>query len=201
MLKKVKVYGTLRKFLGQAEFEVDLNTPREAISFLVCNFKGIEKHMAEQFYTIQVGSRIITEDLLNFRSQDDIKIIPVVHGNFIQILLGAGALFGASAVTTAGTLLGSKLLATVAASALTTIGTSMVVDGVTSMLTPQQNTASAVSKQDSLDPSALASNYSFTGLTNISQAGIPVNLVYGEILVGSIVVSNGVDTVQIEGNN
>ena len=66
MLKKIKVYGTLRKFLGQSEFEVDLNTPREAISFLVCNFKGIEEHMAEQFYTIQVGARKITEDLLNF---------------------------------------------------------------------------------------------------------------------------------------
>jgi len=47
----------------------------------------------------------------------------------------------------------------------------------------------------------LASNYSFTGLTNISQAGIPVNLAYGEILVGSIVVSNGIDTVQVEGTN
>ena len=199
MLKKIKVYGTLRKFLGQAEFEVDLNTPREAISFLVCNFKGIEKHMAEQFYTIQVGARVITEDLLNFRTQDDIKIIPVVHGNFLQILLGAGALFGSSTIGT--TLLGSKLLATVATSALTSIGTSMVIDGVTSMLTPQQNTSSAVSGQDSLDPSALASNYSFTGLTNISNAGVPVNLVYGEILVGSIVVSNGVDTVQVEGNN
>tara|TARA_R100001086_G_scaffold53231_1_gene23772 strand:+ start:1122 stop:1727 length:606 start_codon:yes stop_codon:yes gene_type:complete len=201
MLKKIKVYGTLRKFLGQAEFEVDLNTPREAISFLVCNFKGIEKHMADQFYTIQVGARVITEDLLSFRSQDDIKIIPVVHGNFIGLLLGAGALFGASAISTAGTLLGSKLLASVAVSALTSIGTSMVIDGVTSMLTPQQNTSSAVSGQNSLDPSALASNYSFTGLTNISNAGIPVNLVYGEILVGSIVVSNGVDTVQVEGNN
>ena len=199
MLKKIKVYGTLRKFLGQAEFEVDLNTPREAISFLVCNFKGIEEHMAKQFYTIQVGARIITEDLLNFRSEDDIKIIPVVHGNFFQILLGAGALFGSSTIGT--TLLGSKLLATVATSVLTTVGTSMVIDGVTSMLTPQQNTSSAVSGQDSLDPSALASNYSFTGLTNISNAGVPVNLVYGEILVGSIVVSNGVDTVQVEGNN
>ena len=199
MLKKIKVYGTLRKFLGQSEFEVDLNTPREAISFLICNFKGIEKHMADQLYTIQVGARVITEDLLNFRSQDDIKIIPVVHGNFLQILLGAGALFTSSTVGT--TLLGSKLLATVATSVLTTVGTSMVIDGVTSMLTPQQNTSSAVSGQDSLDPSALASNYSFTGLTNISNAGVPVNLVYGEILVGSIVVSNGVDTVQVEGNN
>ena len=197
MLKKIKVYGTLRKFLGQAEFEVDLNTPREAISFLVCNFKGIEKHMADQFYTIQVGARVITEDLLNFRSQDDIKIIPVVHGNFLPILLGAGALFGASAVGNLGVFLGQKLLV----SALQVIGTSMVIDGVTSMLTPQIDTSSAVSGQNSLDPSALASNSSFTGLTNISNAGVPVNLVYGEILVGSIVVSNGVDTVQVEGNN
>ena len=199
MLKKIKVYGTLRKFLGQAEFEVDLNTPREAISFLVCNFKGIEKHMAEQIYTIQVGTKVITEDLLNFRSQDDIKIIPVVHGNFLPILLGAGALFAKSAIP--AKILGSTLLSTVVTTTLATIGTSMVVDGVTSMLTPQQNNQSVASGQDSLDPAALASNYSFTGLTNISNAGVPVNLVYGEILVGSIVVSNGVDTVQVEGNN
>ena len=195
MLKKIKVYGTLRKFLGQAEFEVDLNTPREAISFLVCNFKGIEEHMAEQFYTIQVGARKITEDLLNFNTQEDIRIIPVVHGNFFPILLGAGALFGASAIT-ASTFLGSTLLV----NALTAVGTSMLIDGVTSMLSPQQSNLSPTG-QDSLDPAALASNYSFTGLTNISNAGVPVNLVYGEILVGSIVVSNGVDTVQVEGNN
>ena len=195
MLKKIKVYGTLRKFLGQSEFDVDLNTPREAISFLVCNFKGIEEHMAEQFYTIQVGAKVITEDLLNLNTQDDIKIIPVVHGNFFPILLGAGALFGASAIT-AGTFLGSTLLV----NALTAVGTSMLIDGVTQMLSPQQNNLSPTG-QDVLDPAALASNYSFTGLTNISRAGIPVNLVYGEIVVGSIVVSNGVDTVQVEGNN
>ena len=200
MLKKIKVYGTLTKFLGQAEFEVDLNTPKEAISFLVCNFKGIEKHMADQFYTIQVGAKVITEELLNLNSKDDIKIIPVVHGNFLGILLGVGALFGGSAVAAGTTFLGSGLLATVVSGALTSIGTSMVVDGVTSMLSPQQSNLSPTG-QDALDPAALASNYSFTGLTNISRAGVPVNLVYGEIVVGSIVVSNGVDTVQVEGNN
>ena len=199
MLKKIKVYGTLRKFLGKAEFEVDLNTPREAISFLVCNFKGIEEHMADQIYMIQVGAKVITEDLINLNTQDDIKIIPLVHGNFFQILLGAGALFAKSAIP--AKILGSTLLSTVVTTTLATVGTSMVVDGVTSMLTPQQNNQSVASGQDSLDPAALASNYSFTGLTNISNAGVPVNLVYGEILVGSIVVSNGVDTVQVEGNN
>jgi len=196
MYKKIKVYGTLRKFLGQSEFKVDLNTPREAISFLICNFEGIEKHMAEQFYTIQVGARVITEDLLNFRSQDDIKIIPVVHGNFFPILLGGLLTSLGSGTTILGLTLGSMV-----APIATAIGTSMLIDGVTSMLTPQETTSSTVSGQNSLDPSALASNYSFTGLTNISNAGVPVNLVYGEILVGSIVVSNGVDTVQVEGNN
>ena len=199
MLKKIKVYGTLRKFLGQAEFEVDLNKPIEAISFLKCNFKGVEEHMAKQHYRIQCGSKIITEDLLNLNTQDDIKIIPLVHGNFLPILLGAGALFGSSAI--AATTFGSTILGTLLTSALTSIGTSMLIDGVTSMLSPQQSTMSPTSQQDSLDPAALASNYSFTGLTNISNAGVPVNLVYGEIVVGSVVVSNGVDTVQVEGNN
>lgn len=197
MLKKIKVYGTLRKFLGQAEFEVNLNTPREAISFLVCNFKGIEEHMAKQFYTIQVGARVITEDLLNFKSQDDIKIIPVVHGNIVGLFLGVGALFGATAVSAATTFFGQALLVT----SLQAIGATLLIDGVTSMLTPQIDPSSAISGLNSTDPSALASNYSFTGLTNISNAGVPVNLVYGEIMVGSIVVSNGVDTVQVEGNN
>ena len=183
MLKKIKVYGTLRKFLGQAEFEVDLNTPREAISFLICNFKGIEKHMADQLYTIQVGAKIITEDLLNLNTQDDIKIIPLVHGNFFNFIIGAALKF------VAPKFIGSSLIV----NALGAIGTSM--------LSPQQQTFNPQNGQDSLDPAALASNYSFTGLTNISNAGVPVNLVYGEILVGSIIVSNGVDTVQVEGNN
>ena len=194
MLKKIKVYGTLRKFLGQSEFEVDLNTPREAISFLLCNFKGIEQHMAQQFYTIRVGAKIITEDLLNLNTEDDIKIIPVVHGNFFPALIGLGLKFVAPKI---GGFIGANLISTV----LGVIGTNMIIDGVTNMLSPQQSNQSAVGQQDSLDPAALASNYSFTGLTNISNAGVPVNLVYGEILVGSIVVSNGVDTVQVEGSN
>ena len=70
------------------------------------------------------------------------------------------------------------------------------------MLTPQRTQQPQGGRNaDPLDPSALASNYSFTGLTNVSQAGVPVNLAYGEILVGSIVVSNGIDTVQVEGTN
>ena len=195
MLKRIKVYGTLRKFLGQSEFEVDLNTPQEAISFLKCNFKGVEKHMAEQYYTIQCGSKVITDDLFNMSTQEDIRIIPLVHGNIIPIILGAGAIFAGTAVAAIGSTFAIALGAV-----LTSVGTSMLINGVTELLTPQVNPTGPTG-MSSIDPAALSSNYSFTGLTNVANAGVPVNLVYGEILTGSIVVSNGVTTVQIEGTN
>ena len=197
MLKKIKVYGRLRKFIGESVLEADVNSPLEAISFLHCNFKGLEKHMANQHYVINCGNLKITEDLLNLKTESDIQIIPLAHGNFLPILFGAGALFASSAVASLGTFLGQTLLV----NALTAVGTSMLIDGVTQLIAPQQNMNSAASNMDQTDPAALASNYSFTGLTNVSRAGVPVNLVYGEILVGSITISNGVDTVQVEGSN
>ena len=196
MLKKIKVYGRLRKFIGQSVLEADVNSPLEAISFLHCNFKGLEKHMADQHYQINCGDLKITDDLLNLKTESDIQIIPLAHGNFIQFLLGAGALFGASTIT-AGTFLGSTLLV----NALTAVGTSMLIDGVTQLIAPQQQNQVGPSQMEQDDPAALASNYSFTGLTNVSRAGVPINLVYGEIFVGSITISNGVDTVQVRGSN
>ena len=178
MLKKIKVYGRLRKFIGQSVLEADVNSPLEAISFLHCNFKGLEKHMADQHYQINCGDLKITDDLLNLKTESDIQIIPLAHGNFIQFLLGAGALFGASTIT-AGTFLGSTLLV----NALTAVGTSMLIDGVTQLIAPQQQNQVSASQMEQDDPAALASNYSFTGLTNVSRAGVPINLVYGEIFV------------------
>ena len=199
-MKKIKLYGRLRKFVGQAEFEADVNSPIEAISFLACNFKGIEKHMATQHYAINCGDLTVTEELLNMRTDSDIQIIPLAHGNFF-FSLGLGALFKFGAGKVGTTLLGSKLLATVATTVLTSVGTSMVIGGITEMLSPTAPSRDPSSGMDEFDPAALASNYSFTGLTNISRAGVPVNLVFGEILTGSITISNGVDTVQVEGSN
>ena len=191
MLKKITVYGNLRKFLGQSTFEADVNSPREAFSFLYCNFKGVEEHMKEQLYIVKIGAKTITSYLLNINTQKEIKIIPVVHGNFFTIVLGLALKYGAKKY------IASKLIAAVVGY----VANYLILKGVNDMISPQEDTRNPVSGQDSLDPSALASNYSFTGLTNISNAGVPVNLAYGEILVGSIVVSNGVDTVQVEGTN
>ena len=191
MLKKITVYGKLRKFLGQSTFEADVNNAREAFSFLFSNFKGLEKHMREQLYVVKIGAKVITTDLINMNTEKEIKIIPVVHGNFFTFVLGLALKYGAKKYIT------NKILTTV----VSYVATSLILKGVNDMLAPQQDTRNPISNQDSLDPAALASNYSFTGLTNISNAGVPLNIAYGEILVGSIVVSNGVDTVQLECTN
>ena len=61
MLTKIKVYGVLRKYVGQSEFSADINNPNEAFSFLYSNFKGLEKHMAEQIYCVKVGDKTISQ--------------------------------------------------------------------------------------------------------------------------------------------
>ena len=191
-MKKIRVYGRLRKFLGKAEFEADVASPLEALSFLNCNFKGVEEHMAQQPYTIMCGDLAISEELINLQTDADIRIIPLVHGNFFSLILGAGLKLFAKKVVL------PKLLTTI----ISTVATQMIFSGVNQILTPQRReNKSAASEMDRTDPSAYAASYSFTGLTNVSQAGVPVNLVFGEILVGSITVSNGVDTVQVEGTN
>ena len=197
---KVKVYGKLRKFVGQSFFDLEITSPKEAFSFLVNNFQGIKEHIKEQEYCIMAGDVRITEDLLDMQTQSEIKIIPVVHGEFLNFILGAAAIFGGKAVAgaTAG-ILGAKILgttvATLAGAALTSIGVNMVIGGVTDMLTPdvQQPQQSGM---DQTDPQALRS-FNFTGLANVSKQGVPIPIVYGEVMVGSVIVSAGVDTFQI----
>ena len=82
MLRKIKVYGRLRKFLGQAEFEADAKNVIEVISFLRCNFKGIERHMMNQEYKIAdnlLGIRITFEQFEDkLKSEDKKKLFSLL---------------------------------------------------------------------------------------------------------------------------
>ena len=49
-LKKIKVYGKLRQFLGKSYFMAAVKSPQQAMSFLMANFEGIQKHMNDQIY-------------------------------------------------------------------------------------------------------------------------------------------------------
>ena len=185
MLRKIKVYGKLRQILGQSTFEADLNNVGQAFSFLYNNFPELQPHLHNQLYRVWTGKTMVTDQTLHMIGHEEIKIIPVATGS--KFLAGA-ALLGASKFV------GSTLIA----SALASIGMSMVIDGVTQLIAPKPSINP--SGMEPTDPSSLASNYSFSGITNISRSGVPINLIYGETIVGSVTVSNGIDTVQVRGD-
>ena len=184
---KLTIYGRLRKFVGQSSFEINAKSPKEAFSFLVNNFQGVREHIKDQEYCIMAGDIRITEDLLDLQTESEIKIIPVVHGELF--FLAAGALFTAwgAGATILGITIGAALQSTFLA-----IGINMLIGGVTDMLTPDPKPFGADRQEDPQDP-----NYNFTGLLNNSKQGVPINIIYGETLVGSTVVSSSIDTFQV----
>ena len=194
---KLTIYGRLRKFIGQSTFEIKAKSPKEAFSFLINNFAGVAEHIKDQEYCVMAGDLRVSEELLDMQTESDIKIVPVVHGEIFGIIFGVGALLGGSAVaaSTAG-ILGATILGTtvgaIAGAALTTIGINMVIGGVTDMLTPDPDPSSFKRQEDPDDPS-----FVFTGLLNNSKQGVPINIIYGETLIGSTVVSSSVDTFQV----
>ena len=189
---KLTIYGRLRKFIGQSTFEIKANSAKEVFSFLINNFKGVKEHMKDQEYCVMAGDLRISEELLDMQTESNIKIVPVVHGEFLPILLGIGAIAGGSAIAAGGvTILGITIGASVG-TVLTAVGTSFLIQGVTDLFTPDPKPFQSSRQEDPQDPS-----YTFTGLLNNTKQGVPINIIYGEILVGSTVVSSSVDTFQV----
>ena len=198
-LKKIKVYGKLRQFLGQSYFEAAVKSPQQAFAFLKANFEGVEKHMNDQLYKIKMGGRVVTEEFLTMSGQGDIQIIPVATGAGPAIPIIGGIIgIGAGAAAAATTLTGAAgfLVGTVLSTALTTIGTSMLIGGVTDLISPTQP-ASNISQVGDTDPS-MRGSYSFSGIQNVSNAGVPIPIIYGSVFTGSVIISAGSDTAQVK---
>jgi len=179
---KLTIYGRLRKFIGQSTFEIKAKSPKEAFSFLLNNFSGIKEHIKDQEYCVMAGDLLITEKLLDVQTKSDIKIIPVVHGEILPFIAGA-AFIGASTI--------GAIAGTAFATALASIGTGLILQGVSNLIAPPPTNPNIRRQEDPQDAS-----YVFTGLLNNSKQGVPINIVYGETLIGSTVVSSSVDTFQ-----
>lgn len=195
-LKKIKVYGKLRQFLGKPYFMAAVKSPQQAMSFLIANFEGVQKHMNDQIYKVKMGGRVITEEYLSMTGQGDIQIIPIAIGSgFVAAVVGAVFGGAAAAVTTVASVAGAVLTSSVVTTALTTIGTSLVIGGITDLLSPQ-NPVPDVSSVSDIDPS-IRGSYSFSGIQNVSNSGVPIPIIYGLVFSGSIIISSGTDSTQV----
>jgi predicted phage tail protein len=208
MLRKIKLYGHLAKFVGRRVLEADVATAAEAVRMLVANFPGLEQHMAEQYYRVTVGTYDLgLDEIHDPAGQQDIKIMPVVvgaGGAAGKIALGIGLIALSFAFPGAGVFgAGFGVFGPLAASTISTlttvgnlisiVGASLILGGVSELISPVPKIAQGPDTAD--DP---RKSYNFSGIQQTSRQGVPVPCVYGLTLVGSVVISAGTDTVQVQ---
>jgi len=215
MLRKIKVYGRLSKFLGWRTFEADVSSAAEAMRFLLANWPEVRKHMSDQYYKVNVGAYNVGSDELQDPAgeNDAITIVPVMVGSkgffkssigkvitgvaLIGLTVATGG-FGGAAIGTAafGAAAGSSIAV---GSIVAGIGVSIALSGVAQALSPVPDYPTPGEGANDFDMDT-NSNYAFGGITNVSRSGVPLPLIYGyEVFCGSITVSNGIDTAQVKG--
>lgn len=186
MLKKIKLYGDLAEKFGY-EFELAVRTPAEAIKALCANFPKMKQHLQSdtQGYIVKVeGTSKDVEGLfLPIGSRETLHIIPNISGagktpgvNIIigAVLIYAGVMFAGGPTNPVG-------------SFLINAGASMIFAGVAALLfAPSERVPDA---NDKNKPS-----YQFNGVVNTTKEGYPVPIGYGELIVGSAIISGGLNT-------
>ena len=204
MLRTVKVYGHLAEHCGQSVFEALVRTPAEAIRFLLCNFPGLRGVMRDGHY--KVAASDLELDLADHPEQlhyplgtdEVVRVIPVITGaGGVGKILAGAALIGLSLAFPGGGLFGGTVFGflggpaasagflTAVGTGISAIGASLVLGGVSDLITP-------VPRAPDVDNDP-RENFNFSGIQNVTREGVPVPIVYGEIIVGSVVVSAGLN--------
>ena len=189
-IKTIRLYGELGKRFGR-EFKLDVQSPAEAVRALRVIVPGIQAYLAEHaksaFKSFVGGSNRSDEVGAPCSDMEVIRIAPTVQGASAvgRIILGV-ALLAFAWWNPLGWTAGSAML-----TGVTGMGMSMVLGGVVQLLSPQQTYDSAASERPENRPS-----YNFNGPVNTTAQGHPVPLCYGRMIVGSAVISAGIETRQ-----
>ncbi len=199
-MKTVKVYGALKKYLGQSVFNFDVSTPAEAMQALCANFKGLDKYLVDSekdgiVYDVKLGKQVIEEKNINdlvapWSSKDVFSIRPVIQGagrGFGRFLLGA-ALLGVGFLIPTNIAIGTFGGEIFVHTALKQFGALMMLSGAAEMLSPQP--------QLPTEPNLLESS-ALSGLGNVNNQGTPIPICYGRAFVGSVIISTGLDTDEV----
>ena len=212
-MKVVKVYGALRKRLGQCRFELEAATPAQAIKALCVNFPGLDKWLIDSEkdgvgYRVTVSKEKATEQDISplsmpWSEKDVFSITPVIAGagrGLGAILAGValigiavasgGAGFAFNATQGVG-FVGTGAVPSALAAAAGNIGIGLVFMGIAQTLSPQP------SLDSTLDESAQLESFSFSNVVNTSKQGLPVPIAYGRVFVGSAIISSGLDVDEV----
>ena len=189
-MKTIRLYGEMGQRFGR-EFHLNVKSPAEAIRALSVQLPGFRTYLhenAKNAFKVFTGGRNAHQSLADPCADSEvIRIAPVVQG------AGAAARIVLGVVILAFTWWNPMGWA--ASSALMTgavgMGMSLVLGGVIQLLSPQATASGSESEAVENKPS-----YNFNGPVNTTAQGHPVPLCYGRMIVGSAVISAGLETRQ-----
>jgi len=196
-MKKIQLLGELGKKFGKS-FSMDVKNPAEAIRALCINFPAFKQHLLDSekrgvAYKVLLGNEAQSvDDLHNPAGKQSIKLVPILQGAGGNALTNVilGAVIIAAAFATGGVSLTATgaLTATFIGGMAFGMGVSLIIGGITQMLTPIPDmSVDATNNQPDNKPS-----YVFNGAVNTSAQGYPVPVGYGRMIVGSAVISAGI---------
>ena len=184
-MKTVRLYGVLGEKFGR-EFKLDVRTPAEAIKALCAQIKGLRQHFgefSEPGYIVRVGTESRGLDELGHpsSSKEVIRIIPVTAGSSAtaRIIIGVSLMVVGAMMAWAD----GGFTFTNGAMIVFSIGASMTLGGIAELLAP------APPKMKPNRAANATPSYLFDGPVNTSGSGYAVSAGYGEMLIGSHVVS------------
>ncbi|HDP0319413.1 TPA: tail assembly protein [Salmonella enterica subsp. enterica serovar Concord] len=198
-MARICLYGDLQRF-GR-RFDLSIKTGAEGIRALAVQIPGFRQKLTEGWYQIRVAGEDVSMDDVTTRLHEPLPAGAVIHivprmvgaknSGLFQVVIGVVAI-AASFFTAGGTLaLWGAALSAGAMSATTVLfglGMSMVLGGVAQMLTPVPKTPSMAQTDNGKQ------NTYFSSLDNMVAQGNPMPVPYGEMLVGSRVISQMLST-------
>lgn len=182
----VKLYGNLRKFGNEFKLVGVANTA-EALNALYCQLNGFRMAIQKGIFNIKAGDKEFSMETLKddvrqpLNDKTTIHILPVIAGSGGSV----GQIITGGLLIVAGALSGQYYLALA--------GLALTAGGVAQMLTKtptldQPNRNETEKKQST----------SFSNLQNLVAQGRPVPLAYGRILVGSLIIGKGTETLKVD---
>ena len=221
-MRLVKVYGQLAKRLGQKVFKVDVATPGEAVRFLCANFPGLDQWLIDSEkdgvgYRVKVSKISVGYDELSMGCDPaaTISITPVLAGaggGTGQVLAGIGLVaasillapvgggflgLGAGLAHAAGGAVATGIVSAGVATAIGTIGASLILGGTAQLLSPKPPALGGINGQSVTNDPRRLQSYNINGIQNTSTQGTPLNVVYGKMFVGSVTLSAGLHTTSL----
>lgn len=196
VLREVRLYGDLGRRFGRVHF-LAVATPSEAARALCVVLDGFERMFlgpdGKQAYHVFVGRSDARRDIAEgeigepLGANDPIRFVPVIEGakraGTLQVIVGAVLVVAGVVINVwsdgALSWLGTPMIQ---------LGASLIVGGVVAMISAQRPKS-----RDSRDNAS----YVFDGPQNNTDQGGPVPVVYGRVITGSTVVSQGLSTEQL----